>query len=47
MKKSYTTPSVSVWEIDDVLANSDLDNIGQDPADEDGFDNETSWLIQD
>lgn len=46
MKKSYTTPSIDNLKLEDVLANSELDNIVADNTN-DNFDDESSWLIQD
>ena len=40
--KKYMTPELSeLFTLEDVLADSDLDNIGGDPAGEDGFDDES------
>ena len=43
MKKKYYTPSVEEYILEDVLADSDLDNIGGDPAPDDNYDDESSW----
>lgn len=40
--KKYMTPELSeLFILEDVLADSDLDNVGGDPAGDDGFDSET------
>lgn len=40
--KKYMTPELSeLFTLEDVLADSDLDNLGSDPAVDDGFDNES------
>ena len=40
--KKYMTPELSeLFILEDVLADSDLDNIGGDPAGDDGFDGES------
>lgn len=40
--KKYMTPELSeLFTLEDVLADSDLDNIGSDPAGDDGFDDES------
>ncbi len=40
--KKYMTPELSeLFTLEDVLADSDLDNIGGDPAGDDGFDDES------
>jgi hypothetical protein len=40
--KKYMTPELSeLFNLEDVLADSDLDNLGGDPAGDDGFDNES------
>ena len=41
MKKFYTAPEfVAELLLEDVLADSDLDNLGDDPASGDGYDQE-------
>ena len=40
--KKYMTPELSeLFNLEDVLADSDLDNVGGDPAGDDGFDDES------
>lgn len=46
MKKSYTTPSFEILNLEDVLANSDLDNIAPDDTN-DNYDDESGWMIAD
>ena len=40
--KKYMTPELSeLFTLEDVLADSTLDNLGGDPAGDDGFDDES------
>ncbi len=42
LMKKYMTPELSeLFNLEDVLADSDLDNVGGDPAGNDGFDEES------
>ena len=44
--KKYMTPELSeLLALEDVLANSDLDNTDDDPVGDDGFDDESDTLI--
>ena len=41
--KEYLKPSLQEILLEDVLANSDLDNIGGDPTPDDDYDGESEW----
>lgn len=44
--KKYMTPELSeLFMLEDVLANSELDNTTGDPAGDDGYDNESELIV--
>lgn len=46
--KKYMTPELSeLFMLEDVLADSSLDNVGEDPAGDDGYDKPDDNLIVD
>ena len=43
MKKRYYTPFIEEYILEDVLTDSELDNIGGDPSPDDNYDGESEW----
>lgn len=41
--KEYLKPCLQEILLEDVLTNSELDNVGGDPAPDDNYDNESEW----